>query len=260
MTAPNQTNPSPDLLARWDVQQTAYIQDRDRVYEVMFEVLTHLCPAEDLAALDLACGPGAISDRLLRRLPKARSVAVDVDPVLLAIGQAALGDVAGRLRWVRADLRDQDWTDALGADGADGTFDAVLSSTALHWLDPATLVATYRRAYRLLRPGGVLLNADYLPHPEGSRLRAACDAIALERRNGALAGGAESWETWWEAVAAEPALAGARAQRATLWPEGARDWTGATHHFHESALREAGFGETGVVWQDLQQRVVAALL
>ncbi|ATE55225.1 class I SAM-dependent methyltransferase [Actinosynnema pretiosum] len=253
----DQPTPLTDLLARWDVQQTAYIADRDRVYEVMFEVLTHLRPAEDLVVLDLACGPGAISGRLLGLLPKARAVAVDVDPVLLAIGEGALGDVDGRLRWVRADLRDPDWPDALGEDA--GSFDAVLSSTALHWLDPAVLTATYRRALRLLRPDGVLLNADYLPHPPGSRLREAGDAIALARRERALAGGAESWERWWEAVQAEPSLADALARRAALWPEGARDWTGASHRFHEAALLDAGFAEAGVVWQDLQERIVVGL-
>lgn len=62
-----------------------------------------------------------------------------------------------------------------------------------------------------------------------------------------------------EAVGAEPALADSCAHRATLWPEAARDWTGGTHHFHESALRDAGFAEAGVVWQDLQTRVIAGL-
>jgi SAM-dependent methyltransferase len=259
VTALNQADPRRDLFTRWDVQQTAYIADRDRVYEVMLEVLTHLRPAEDLVVLDLACGPGAISSRLLNRLPKARSVAVDVDPVLLAIGEGALGDADGRLRWVRADLRDPDWPAALGADGADGTFDAVLSSTALHWLDPPVLAATYRRAFHLLRPEGILLNADYLPHPPGSRLRSVCDALALDRRNHAVARGAESWETWWEAVEAEPELADALALRATLWPEGARDWTGASHRFNEAALLDAGFAEAGVVWQDLQERIIVGL-
>ncbi|MFC5060480.1 class I SAM-dependent methyltransferase [Saccharothrix xinjiangensis] len=255
----NQIEPRPDLLGRWDVQQTAYIADRDRVYEVMFEVLTHLRPAEDLVVLDLACGPGAISGRLLDRLPKARAVALDVDPVLLTIGEAALGDFDGRLRWVRADLRDPDWPTALDDDGADGAFDAVLSSTALHWLDPATLVATYRRAFRLLRPEGVLLNADHLPHPPGSRLREVCDALALDRRDRAVAGGAESWEAWWEAAEAQPELADAFAQRATLWPEGARDWAAASYRFTEAALLDAGFAEAGVVWQDLQERIVVGL-
>ena len=256
MTTLDPIDPRPDLYRRWDVQQTAYIADRDRVYEVLFEVLTHLRPAEDLVVLDLACGPGAISGRLLERLPSARAVAVDVDPVLLAIGEGALGDFDGRLRWVRADLRDPGWADGLGEDGS---FDAVLSSTALHWLEPSVLAATYRRAFRLLRPDGVLLNADYLPHDQGSRLRSACDALALRRRTEAFEGGAESWEQWWEAVRAEPGLADALALRETLWPEGSRDWTGASHRFTEAALLDAGFAEAGVVWQDLQERIIVGL-
>lgn len=259
MITSDRTAPWTDLLTRWDVQQAVYIEQRDRVFDVMFEVLTHLRPADDLVVLDLACGPGAISSRLLDRLPAARSVAVDIDPVLMAIGEGAHGDMDGRLRWVRADLRDPDWTAALGPDGADGTFDAVLSSTALHWLDPAALVATYRRAFALLRPDGVLLNADYLPHPTGTRLRDACDALAAERQHRALAAGADSWDAWWQAVAAEPALAEALALRESLWPAGGRDWALATHHFHESALREAGFAEAGTVWQDLQKRIIAGL-
>ncbi|MFY1632272.1 hypothetical protein ACN27F_03130 [Solwaraspora sp. WMMB335] len=86
-----------------------------------------------------------------------------------------------------------------------------------------------------------------------------CDDLALDRRNQAFATGAESWEVWWAAVTAEPMLADALALRPTLWPDGARDWTGSTHHFHESALLDAGFAEAGVVWQDLHERIVVGL-
>jgi hypothetical protein len=44
--------------------------------------------------------------RLLDRFPGASVVAVDFDPVLLALGRAADGDRAG-LRFVDADLADQ---------------------------------------------------------------------------------------------------------------------------------------------------------
>lgn len=247
-----------DLLSRWDCQQAVYIACRERVYEVMFEVLTHLLPVRNPVVLDLACGPGAISGRLLHRLPTARCVAVDVDPVLLEIGHRALGDCDGRLRWVRADLRDPRWVSQLSPDGPGG-FDAVLSSTALHWLEPPVLGATYRHAFHLLRPGGLVMNADYLPHPPGSRLRVACDAIAVDRQREAVAAGSDTWEDWWDAVRAEPSLANALARRDGLWPDGCRDWTGASHHFHESALREAGFTETGIIWQDLQQRIMVGL-
>ncbi|WP_366521110.1 class I SAM-dependent methyltransferase [Lapillicoccus sp.] len=43
-------------------------------------------------------------------------------------------------------------------------FDAVLSSTALHWLPAEALSGLYRDLAQLLRPGGVFLNADHLPY------------------------------------------------------------------------------------------------
>jgi SAM-dependent methyltransferase len=86
-------------LRRWDAQQAGYLPDREFRFTAMLDVLDILLPPE-LVALDLACGPGAISQRLLARFPRARSVAVDLDPVLLALGQGALGTMDGRLRWV----------------------------------------------------------------------------------------------------------------------------------------------------------------
>src|SRR5215211_1608203 len=86
-------------LRRWDVQQTGYLPDHEARFQAMLDVLEILLPAQ-FVALDLACGPGAISQRLLSRFPKARSIAVDLDPVLLTMGQAVLGNMGGRLRWV----------------------------------------------------------------------------------------------------------------------------------------------------------------
>ncbi|SCF22314.1 Methyltransferase domain-containing protein [Micromonospora haikouensis] len=248
-----------ELLRRWDVQQDIYIEQRERVFTVMFDVLEQFCRQPGLTVLDLACGPGAISERFLRRFPEGRAVALDTDPVLLAIGEGGLGDQGGRLRWVRADLRDPSWSERLGPESGEGSFDAVLSSTALHWLTPPALTAVYRTAAGLLRPGGVLVNADYLPLSAGSRLRAACEAIDRGRQQHAIEAGAEPWEDWWAAVEAHPALADAVAERQTLWPEGARDWTGATLDYHQAALVEAGLTEVGVIWQDLEERVLVAI-
>jgi hypothetical protein len=39
---------------------------------------------------------------------------------------------------------------------------AVLSSTALHWLEPEPLTRRYRDLGRLLRPGGVFLSGDHM--------------------------------------------------------------------------------------------------
>src|ERR1700727_3669740 len=99
-------------LRRWDAQQEGYVPEREARFSVMFDVLDELLP-ESFVALDLACGPGSISQRLLDRFPAATAIAVDIDPVMLAIGRGALGTVDGRLRWGEADLEAPGWLEAL---------------------------------------------------------------------------------------------------------------------------------------------------
>src|SRR3954467_957368 len=118
-------------LQRWDAQQEGYVPEREARFTAMFDALAALLP-ESFVALDLGCGPGAISRRLLARFPGARAVAVDIDPVMVALGRGTLGTVEGRLRWVEADLGASDWLDALGEPSGD----AGLRSTALHLLPP----------------------------------------------------------------------------------------------------------------------------
>ena len=114
-------------------------------------------PAE-FVALDLACGPGAISQRLLQRFPQACCIAVDLDPFLLTIGRQTLGDMDGRLRWVEVDLNMPAWIEALGVTQVD----TVLSTTALHWLRNDVLARVYHQLAQLLRSGGVFLNGDHM--------------------------------------------------------------------------------------------------
>ena len=108
--------------------------------------------------LDLACGTGSITDRLLDRFPDATSTGVDLDPALL---DHRRGHFAGdeRVTFVTADLKDPDWARALPHD----TYDAVLTATALHWLHSEPLAALYGQLAGLVRDGGVFMNADHMP-------------------------------------------------------------------------------------------------
>jgi SAM-dependent methyltransferase len=133
------------------------VPEREARFTAMFDALGELLPAS-FVALDLACGPGSLSQRLLARFPGARAIAVDIDPVMLAIGRGALGTVDGRLRWIEADLASPEWLQELGQT----QLDAVLSTTALHWLEPEPLACLYRDLGRALRPGGLLLNGDHM--------------------------------------------------------------------------------------------------
>jgi len=64
-----------DWLQRWNAQQEGYIPEREAHFTAMFDALAALLPAS-FVALDLACGPGSISQRLLTRFPGARAIAV----------------------------------------------------------------------------------------------------------------------------------------------------------------------------------------
>jgi SAM-dependent methyltransferase len=243
-------------LRRWDRQQTGYLPNREDRFSAMLDVLAAHLP-EDFVALDLACGPGSISERLMTRFPRARSIAVDLDPVLLAIGQGALGTFDGRLRWLEADLSQEDWVDKLG----EPQVDAALSTTALHWLTAGALMQLYRQLGETIRPGGVFLNGDHMkfpPHME--TFQSISETVRERRRAGSFGpGGAEKWEDWWDALKAEPSLADLFAEREKRF--GALHSRGSTPRYdlHEAALRDAGFREVGVIWQNMDNRVLMAI-
>jgi SAM-dependent methyltransferase len=257
-----------DWLRRWDAQQSLYMTTREERFEVMLDALEGTVAASPdgqdaggIVALDLACGPGAISQRLLARFPNARTFAVDLDPVLLAIGQGALGTLDGRLTWIEENLNDHEWADRLAERLAGRQLDAVLSSTALHWLAPGTLARVYRELGQLMRPGGVFLNADHMAYaPDRPTIRDLAMGIRQRRRETVQATGtAEDWERWWQAVEAEPGLEELFAERERRFAWRDRKWVNAGFHFQVGALRDAGFRETDVIWQRFDNRVLMAV-
>jgi|AntDryMetagUQ889_1029465.scaffolds.fasta_scaffold00860_7 SAM-dependent methyltransferase len=185
-------------LQRWDRQQEGYVPDREATFALMFDVLDRLGAAPG-RLLDLACGPGSLADRALARYPGAEVVGLDLDLVMLELARRTLGD---RVRWVDADLRSPAWTDGLGE------FDAVVSATALHWLDAEHLPTLPDGLAAALRPGGVFLDFDtLLADPDQPRLAALTRDLRVDRTDRRIAGnGFEDFGAWWAALAEEPEL------------------------------------------------------
>lgn len=244
-------------LQRWEVQQEGYVPEREARFTAMFDALAALLPAS-FVALDLGCGPGSISRRLLARFPGAQAIAVDIDPVLVAIGRGALGSVTGRLRWVEADLASPDWLEALG----EGQVDAVLSTTALHWLEPEPLRRLYQDLGHLLRPGGLVLNGDHMAFSPASPTFARLSRSVLDEQwtyDAFATRGIETAEQWWAALAAEPALAPLLAEQARRFAGKRRQESPPGFDAHVAALRDAGFREVGTIWQVVSNRVLMAV-
>ncbi|MFI6212600.1 class I SAM-dependent methyltransferase [Nocardia brasiliensis] len=236
----------------WDRQQEFYMPDREERFRVMLDMVEAVAgPAPRV--LDLACGTATISRRLFARLPEATSVGIDRDPALLAIARGTFADDT-RMTFVTADIKSPDWMSQL----PDEPFDAIVTATALHWLKAEPLVRLYGDLGKLLRPGGIFLNADHMPDPGTPLLNALDEAVQQAHQQRVTEAGTLDWADWWVAAAADPQLAAdVAASREIL----STHVTGETHpaEWHLTELREAGFLEAGVIWRSVTDALVAAI-
>jgi SAM-dependent methyltransferase len=235
-------------VRRWDAQQELYIADREERFAVIGDVVSHVVGGAGVV-LDLGCGPGSLAGRLAERLPSARIVGVDADPVLLALGRGRYG---GSVEFVDADLTTASWPSYVP-----DSLDAAVSTTALHWLAPEDLARVYAVLAARLRPGGVFVNGDHLPLGDAA-LDEFADIVRDARSARAGVTENEDWSGWWAAARAEPALAGLvdeRSERALAHHGGNR----LTVWEHADLLRAAGFRSAGPIWQSGDDHVLVAI-
>lgn len=241
-------------LERWDQQQARYRPHREDGIQALVSVVAGIAPQGRATVLDLACGCGSITTRLLARLPQLDIVALDRDPVLLRIARGLFG-ASPTVAVAEADLYRDDWAAALAA----YRFDAVITATALHWLPAPTLQRLYHDLARLLRPGGVFANLDWMPIAHAPQLAAIASAYVRSHEDDVARATPDipTWDDWWRAVANEPALAAELRQRWQL--------VGAPAEFkpavawHVQALLAAGFSEAAEVWRCFNSAVVVTV-
>lgn len=246
-------------IERWERQQEESLPDREERFTALIDAVELGTGRPDPVVIDLGCGPGSLSARLLDRLPKATVVAVDADPVTLALGRAAYAGRPG-LRFADVDLRRDDWPGALGLPGP---VDAAISTTALHWLTEPDLRRLYATLATVLRPGGLFLDGDHFGSDRASApvlVRLEHELLDREDQRRFPDGHGEGWTGWWDAAAADPELAGNVAERNRRRVE-------ANHHgsettllaTHVDALRAAGFREVGTLWQRGNNRLLCGV-
>src|SRR6516162_2260967 len=202
--------------------------DREERFTALIDAVQEEAGRPDPLVLDLGSGPGSLAIRLLDRMPAATVLAIDADPLLLALGRAAYSGRAG-LRFTDLDLRSAGWAGQLGLPRL---ADAAVSTTALHWLTPPALRAMYAEVATVLRPGGLLLDGDHFAgDPAVAPTLARLDrALAQRIEDRALAGPAEERER----------------RRLSEDHHGSESILLAEH---VAALTAAGFTEIGIIWQ-----------
>ncbi|GGS52181.1 MULTISPECIES: class I SAM-dependent methyltransferase [Actinokineospora] len=235
-------------LDRWDVQQERYVPDREERFRVVIDVVAAaVAGVARPRIVDLGCGPGSLATRLAAALPHAEIVGIDADPLLLDLAASAGGS---GVRFVRGLLNEPGWDSCL-----DGPWDAVVSSTALHWLEHSQLADVFATAAERLRPGGVLVNADNMHLPEPLREYGNLVRKARAARVGVTDN--EDWRAWWEAILADVDDETAREHSAlAISHDSSSD---LTVDQYTELLRKAGFTAAGPVWQFGDDHVLVAV-
>jgi ubiquinone/menaquinone biosynthesis C-methylase UbiE len=118
--------------------------------------------------LDVGSGPGYLT-ALAAEAALPGGSAVGIDPSVPMVGQARRmrGTANCSFRLGKAE----------SLDAADGSFDVVVSSLAVHHIPEEARAVAFTEMHRVLRPGGRVLVADFRP-PRGQLSRLLVGAVA----------------------------------------------------------------------------------
>ncbi len=122
-----------------------------------YAALLEFLPAAPQRVLDLGTGDGELLARVRDVHPEAEGVAVDFSDEMLGRARARFADDAG------VTVAEHDLDDSLPASW--GTFDAVVSSFAIHHVDDARKRVLYGEVYERVVPGGVFCNLEHVASP-----------------------------------------------------------------------------------------------
>ncbi|MFC2079000.1 class I SAM-dependent methyltransferase [Candidatus Bipolaricaulota bacterium] len=161
---------SEDMVLFFDTRASSYerhmqenVEDFAAFYHSMAAALPEL--GESPRILDLGIGTGLELDSLFERFPKASVTGID-------LSSAMLDELSRKPRlWIsQVELLAGSFMEV---DLGQSTYDAVISSMALHHWTPQVKLELYQRIHDSLRPGGSFVNGDYVESEAESHRRLA---------------------------------------------------------------------------------------
>ncbi|GAB5520974.1 MAG: hypothetical protein RhofKO_32250 [Rhodothermales bacterium] len=142
-----------ERFANLDTGQSS-APDAPLMLEVVTEAAAVTTP-DAIRLLDIGCGAGNYTLKVLQRLPGLEVTLVDLSQPMLDRATSRIEAAGGTvLQTHAADIRDLTWND--------GAFDIILAAMVLHHLrSPEEWAAVLAQCYRALKPGGALWIVDF---------------------------------------------------------------------------------------------------
>jgi RimJ/RimL family protein N-acetyltransferase/SAM-dependent methyltransferase len=228
----------------WDGYMSSYCGGRTSCFELVEELMRQMLQGEALNVLDVGCGTAAFTARqLVIKSPARKMTAVDSsEKGLLVARQLVASD--SPVTFIKGDLTENAWTSELTA----GSYDAAFLGWVTHEIEPRHLLTLYGNIAQLLRPGGLLFNADFMDGLQGDWRNLAGD---YQRRR--LGNSFPAFNARFEKLPEVAAAIARDRQTRTRWT--VRHAPDA----HKRLLLDAGFVDAEEVWRYVGSAMVMAI-
>lgn len=124
-------------------------------YTEMLDSIVRCVPADCATIIDLGCGTGELSLRLLKRCPQAQVLAIDYSPRMLEFAQQKIIQAGDNNRWEPICADFGDLASRHEGDVAIEGAQACVSSLAIHHLSDEMKQTLFNWVFRILEPGDV---------------------------------------------------------------------------------------------------------
>ncbi|MEH2172630.1 methyltransferase domain-containing protein [Nostoc sp.] len=129
-------------------------------YDEMLEVIARCLNPTSQRILELGCGTGELSLKILNRFPNAQVIALDYSPRMLQFAQDKITAVGYQQRWTGIQADFGDWANNPENLDIGSEFDACVSSLAIHHLQDEMKLKLFEQIAASLTQDGCFWNAD----------------------------------------------------------------------------------------------------
>ncbi|MHC5773229.1 class I SAM-dependent methyltransferase [Nostoc sp.] len=129
-------------------------------YDEMLEVISRCVPSTSRRILELGCGTGELSIKILNRFPDAQVIALDYSPRMVQFAQDKITAAGYQQRWTGIQADFGDWANNPENLDIGSEFHACVSSLAIHHLQDEMKLKLFDRIAASLTQDGCFWNAD----------------------------------------------------------------------------------------------------
>lgn len=138
-----------EIAEKYDSQRRKLIPCFDDFYHTATSLIDvdHASPR----ILDLGAGTGLFTSYVLDLYPNARITLIDLSQSMLDIAKQRFGETQANVTYKTEDYSKFEFSEPI---------DCVISSLSIHHLEDQAKQDLYEKIFKLLKPGGIFINAD----------------------------------------------------------------------------------------------------